>query len=144
VFDTVYKPGKLEAVAYKAGKETGRFALETAEEATAIKAEVEKPTVKAEPEAGDLAYINISLVDAKGRVNTAACKNLTVSVSGPAVLQGFGNANPSPEDSCFTDNTHDTYYGRALAVVRPCAAGKVSVTVEAEGLKPVSVIIEIK
>ncbi len=59
---------------------------------------------------------------------------MTVAVDGPAVLQGFGSGNPCTEET-FGAPTHDTYEGRALAVVRPTGAGTITVTVSCEGLR---------
>lgn len=42
-------------------------------------------------------------------------------------LLGFGSANPRTEE-LFLTGSYTTYYGRALAVVRAGAAGKVEIT----------------
>ena len=47
---------------------------------------------------------------------------MTVAVDGPAVLQGFGSGNPCTEET-FGSPTHDTFDGRALAVIRPTGRG---------------------
>ncbi len=66
---------------------------------------------------------------------------MTVAVGGPAVLQGFGSGNPRTEET-FGAPTHDTYNGRALAVIRPTGAGTITVTVSAEGCDDRTVTIE--
>ena len=53
-----------------------------------------------------------------------------IGLEGPATLVGFGSAAPATEES-FIDDTHRTYRGRALAVVRAgTIAGAVRVTAQ--------------
>ena len=66
---------------------------------------------------------------------------MTVAVEGPAVLQGLGSGNPCTEET-FGSSTHDTYDGRALAVIRPTGAGTITVTVSAPDCDDRTVIIE--
>ena len=66
---------------------------------------------------------------------------MTVAIEGPAVLQGLGSGNPCTEET-FGSSTHDTYEGRALAVVRPTGAGSITVTVSADRCDERSVTIE--
>ena len=44
-------------------------------------------------------------------------RKITVSVDGPVTLQGFGSARPCMSED-FISDTHTTYRGHALAVVR--------------------------
>jgi len=67
IFDINYEDGRLEAVAYTEGKETGRTKLSTVGEVTNIKVDIEKTELRANGR--DLAYINISLVDKDGNIN---------------------------------------------------------------------------
>ena len=64
-----------------------------------------------------------------------------MAVDGPARLQGLGSGNPCTEET-FGSATHDTYNGRALAVVRPTDAGTITVTVSAKGCEERGVTIE--
>jgi hypothetical protein len=66
---------------------------------------------------------------------------VTVTVDGPAVLQGLGSGNPCTEET-FGAPTHDTYDGRALAVVRPTGTGPITVTVSAKDCDDRTVTIE--
>jgi len=89
----------------------------------------------------DLAYVDITLVDAAGTVQSNEDRAVTVAVDGPAVLQGLGSGNPRTEET-FGASTHDTYNGRALAVVRPTGAGTITVTVSANDCDNRTVTIE--
>jgi beta-galactosidase len=123
LFDTVYEPGKLEAVNYRNGKAAERFCLTTA---------ADEVSVKMKTETGDeLSFVNISLVDRDGVINTACDRKLTASVTGPGVLQGFGSGAPVTEES-FIDNEHTTFEGRALAVLRRTGEGTITFKIDGE------------
>jgi beta-galactosidase len=91
----------------------------------------------------------ISLVDKAGNENHAAEKKLTVTVKGAGVLQGFGSANPVSEDDYYS-GIGSTFYGKALAVVRPLDkaalsnAGEIELTVEAPGCEAKKLILYVK
>ena len=138
VFDTVYTPGKIEAVIYRNGAETGRCAVETAGDNVDLWAAADRAAIRADDT--DLAYIDIELRDAEGRLNPGARKQVTVTVAGPAELQGLGSGDPQSEDPFFAD-TCFTWYGHALAAVRPTGAGQITVTAAAEGCTPVTVTV---
>jgi hypothetical protein len=79
-------------------------------------------------DADELAFVELSIADAAGTVEMLADDHVELEVSGPAELIGFGTAAPATEES-FTDNTHTTYRGRALAVLRPTgSAGDIQLT----------------
>jgi beta-galactosidase len=130
VFDTVYSPGILEARAYSGGRETGRTQIVSASPACALRLDCDRPVITTDP--GDLAYITISVVDRAGLLNTFDEKKVSLSVSGAGCLQGFGSANPESEEDYFS-TARTTFYGRALAVIRPNGGkGEILVAAEAE------------
>ena len=89
----------------------------------------------------DLAFVEIALVDAEGNRHHSADRPVSVTVAGPAVLQGFGSAQPDPTEA-FTDTTRTTFDGLALAVVRPTGPGTITVTVEADGCDAVTAHVD--
>ncbi|MEW9870735.1 glycoside hydrolase family 2 TIM barrel-domain containing protein [Arthrobacter sp. HS15c] len=129
VFETTYHPGTLTAVSYSDGDEVARHQLATAQGRTRVKATADRTQISAADT--DLAFIDIALVDDDGSLFSSADQPLTVSVSGPGTLQAFGTANPTNEHTHFTDETHRTYDGRALAIIRPTAAGSITINVSA-------------
>ncbi len=137
--DTVYRPGELVAVAYRAGAEVGRTSLVSASGPTVLTAAADRATVRADDT--DLAYVAIELRDASGVLVTGADVPVTVEVSGAGVLAGLGSGNPSTAER-FDASTRSTFDGRALAIIRPAGVGTVRVTVTAEGLEPVVVRVE--
>ena len=121
MFETTYSPGDLTAVAYRDGSETGRMSLVSASGRGAAR-RAGRPPTRSTPTDRDLAYVEIALVDGDGNVHFGEDRAVTVAVDGPAVLQGFGSGNPCTEET-FGAPTHDTFNGRALAVIRPTGAG---------------------
>jgi beta-galactosidase len=139
IFDTVYTPGNLEAVAYSGGKKAGRFVIATADQDVSLSLVCDRDTLNLG--CGDLAYIGIALTDKNGVVNPSIEKKLRITVEGAGVLQGFGSGNPVTEES-YTDAEHTTFDGRALAVIRPRETGTIRLTLSAEGIE--SAMREIK
>jgi beta-galactosidase len=127
--DTTYAPGELTAVAYRGGAEVGRASLTSASGPVQLDVAVDRARIDATDR--DLAYVDVTLVDGNGNLHTSEDRAVTVAVDGPAVLQGFGSGNPCTEET-FGTGTHDTFNGRALAVVRPTGAGTIAVTVSAK------------
>ena len=85
--------------------------------------------------------MTVEVVDAAGTVHPAADRAVTLAIEGPGELLGFGSGNPCTSEP-FTEPTHSTYEGRALAVVRPTGPGSIAVSVAAEGCESRTVVIE--
>jgi hypothetical protein len=132
VFRVTYRPGTLVAVASTAGVETGRTKLVSATGPRQITAIPDRSELVLTDE--DLAFIDIALTDATGTVVLGEDTDITVSVEGPAVVQGFGTANPVDEHTFFTERTHRSFDGRALLVLRPTGVGAVRVSITADDL----------
>lgn len=100
-------------------------------------AEAEQPSVKPDR----LAFIRIRYTDAYGTTKPAERGMLTAQVEG-GTLEAFGSACPFYEQS-YLDNTSDTYYGEALAIVRADSTGQVKFSVT-DGTKNAEVLIPIE
>jgi beta-galactosidase len=137
-FDTRYEPGELLAVAYRKGVETGRSTLRSATSPVILRAQSDRGVIAAV--GGDLAYLTFTLTDLTGTLHTAADRPVSVDISGPGVLQGFGSADPSTEERFDAKERH-TYEGRALAVLRPTGAGTIRLTASAPGCDPVDITV---
>ncbi|WP_105973710.1 glycoside hydrolase family 2 TIM barrel-domain containing protein [Streptomyces geranii] len=140
-FDTSYEPGELLAVAYRAGVETGRHTLRTATGPVLLHAEPDRPAVTANT--GDLVYVTLTLTDPDGTLHPAADRPVTVEVSGPGVLLGFGSAAPATEER-FDATERRTYEGRALAVLRPTGPGKLHLVATAPDCDPAEVVVTVE
>ncbi|VXB45827.1 glycoside hydrolase family 2 TIM barrel-domain containing protein [Plantibacter sp. T3] len=139
VFETVYRPGTLEAVAFRSGAEVGRTALVSATGPTRLVATADRTTLRADDT--DLAFIAIELRDAAGVLVTGADREVSVSVAGEGRLAGFGTGTPKTTER-FDATTRTTFDGRALAIVRPSGPGAITVTVSGAGLDDVVLDLE--
>ena len=123
-FQVKYAPGTLKAVAYDAhGSELSSSCLQTAEAPLHIAVHPEKERLAP----GEVAYLPITMEGANGVVESNGDRKLSIRVEGGELL-GFGSANPRTEER-YDAGEYTTYYGRALAVIRAGAPGKVTVTV---------------
>lgn len=130
-FDVHYQPGTLEAVAYVAGAETGRHQLTTAGNDLRVHAHITRETSRQSH--ADLAFVELTLADEQGTTVLDNDRTLSIEVFGDGVLQGFGSARPKTTEK-YTGNTHTTFDGRALAVVRITGDAPVTVIVHSDGL----------
>jgi len=130
-FETAYEPGSLVAVAYSGGAESGRYSLTTDPECR-IEIVAERVTVAGNGD--DLAYLPITLTGG------GPDQSVTLTISGPAVLQAFGSGSPVTTES-FDSSTHTTFDGRALAILRPTGAGEITVTADTDGCTSSSVTL---
>ncbi len=136
-----YEPGTVTAVSYdEAGREIARSSLTTALGETEIRLYPEKTELLAGGK--DLCYINIELAGADGVVRAAEDRRVTVEVCGAGELLALGSAKPNMGED-FISDTHTTYYGKALAVIRTAEEkGAITVTVHADGLDDQSVTVQ--
>jgi beta-galactosidase len=132
-FETTYAPGVVEAVAFREGVEIGRTAMRSAAGPLLLAADVDRADIAADPE--DLAFVTLSLVDGDDVLHVARDTEVEVRVEGPGVLAALGSANPVTEEG-FNAARCTTFDGRALAVVRPTGAGRISLWATAEGCEP--------
>ncbi len=138
-FETTFEPGEVVAVGYRHGTEIARTGLQSGTGLAGLDVRADRTEIRADDT--DLAYVDITLVDEDGRLHHTEERTVTVEVEGPGTLQGLGSANPRTEET-FGEPTHDTFNGRALAVVRPTAPGTITVTVATDGLASQQVTIE--
>ncbi len=111
VFKAKYEPGTLTAVAYNvSGEEEERTELRTAGSRTQLSVEVEEGTK-------ELYFINMRYTDSEGILKPLTHGEIRVQAEGGRLL-AIGSARPLNPRSYLTDCT-DTYYGEAMAVVRP-------------------------
>jgi len=132
-FTTPYLPGEVMAVSYRSGVETGRSSLRTAAGMVSLQLDADRTELRAD--GSDLAFLSITLVDQQGTLNGSSEQLVSVVVDGDAELAGLASADPRTETS-FRSNSCPTYEGRAVAVVRPLAAGGVTVTVTSPECAP--------
>lgn len=141
IFDIVYAPGELKAIACTNDKETGSMVLATAGKGLELELGVDRGVLQATGE--DLAYVMISLTDEAGILQTSADRKVSVTVEGAGALQGFGSADPKSTENFF-DTERTTFDGKLLAVIRSKAeAGTITVTASAEGCSSKTITIQV-
>ena len=126
LFEAVYEPGVITAVAYEGGREIGVYELRTAEEEIGI--ELEEDFI-----GNELIYLNVLLTDRNGVTATDRDRQISVSVEGDAVLLGVGSGDPKPAANYNTGCT-TTWNGRAQAILKRTGDGAICVKARAEGL----------
>ncbi len=140
VFKIPYEPGTLRAVGVKNGVEVNEQILETASAPASIRLTADKKTLVRDGQ--DLSFVTVEILDKKGRVVPEAKVPLEFTVKGAGSLAAAGNANLQDVDSTM-DSVHNTWKGRALAVVRASEdKGTITLTVKSAGLKPASLVIK--
>lgn len=130
-FPVPYTPGVLEVLAYRQGKLIGRRRLETVGAAAKLRLGAEALSGRKGRDA--LAYLPLEILDAQGRLLPDEQRDVTLTITGPAELIGFGSANPLAVGS-FQSPSTKSYRGRALAILRATGSGKVEVEARSEGL----------
>ncbi|WP_223690695.1 glycoside hydrolase family 2 TIM barrel-domain containing protein [Leifsonia poae] len=133
-FETTYEPGEIIAIAYSGAREPARTTLRSAAEEISLSVVADRTRVTADH--SDLSFVTIELRDAAGTLDSAHDREVTATVEGAGVLQGFGSARPDPEAG-YHEQTQRTFDGRLLAIVRPTGVGDISLTLTSEGLEPV-------
>jgi beta-galactosidase len=121
IFKTRYYDGEIKAIAYdETGNILAETLLKTAGDNTKLSLFPEQPTIKAD---GDLCYVRMQYTDEQNIVKPLERGNIKVTVEGGTLI-GLGNACPYNERGYLTDTT-DTYYGEALAIIKPLGSGKI-------------------
>ncbi len=137
-----FAPGKITAIARKAGKVVAQDQLETTGKAVALRMETENAAWKAD--GMDLQYVKVYAIDGEGRKVATTPGEVTFDVSGAARLIAVDNGNHSSDD-LFGGNKRGFHNGFAMAILRSGqTAGAVTIKVSATGLKGVEETLTLK
>ncbi len=133
--DVTYEPGRLEVVAYKAGREWARNTVQTAGEPAAVEMTADRATIRAD--GYDLAFITARITDQAGVTTPRAENRLTFTVEGPGEIVATDNGDPRNLEP-FPSPSRPAFSGLCLVIVRaqPGQAGRIRVTATGEGLRP--------
>ncbi len=132
LFETVYEPGELRAVAYESGKLLGDFVLRTPEKETALSLCVDDVGEK-------LCYLTAEITDGNGNVCISADETLTAEVEGTQLL-GFGSGDPKPLHN-YNEGKCRTWKGRAQLILKKTDSEKVRVRISAESGKTAELLL---
>lgn len=126
VFTTKYYGGEVTAVSYdKNHHKIAETTLRTAGDETQLTLEPEQAQVKRDSE---LCYVRLKYTDKNGTVKPLARGEIQVKVEGGTLL-ALGSACPYYPKG-YLGTTADTYYGEALAVIRPGSAAQIVIKAE--------------
>ncbi len=125
VFKVKYKGGELTAVSYDGeGNELARCSLVSAGKETRLTLVPEEMRIGED----GLAYVHLRYTDDAGTLKPLARGRIKVAVEGGELI-GLGHACPYNPDGFLGKDT-DTYLGEAMAVVRPCGKGRITIKAE--------------
>jgi len=132
VFNVVYEPGTITAIARTDGMECGRCELRSAGTPAAIKLTADRTEIKP---CNDLSYIKAEIIDEDGNPVKYADNGITFEVTGVGILQAVGSGNPK-SDEYYSGNTRKVYEGRVMAVVRSTGGtGEIEIRAASEAVK---------
>lgn len=149
--NVLFSPGNLTAVAYNAaGAVVATRTVLTAGAPTQLQLSVASPYVGRNgsviaADGQDAALVTVQLLDARGVVVPNADVNVTLSVTGPGVVIGVANGDPSDHGSPKA-TWRLTYHGLARVIVASSVAGgtgfiEVTATPTTGGIAPASVTL---
>ena len=137
-----YVAGKLEAVAYKAGKEFARTSVETTGEAVAIELTPDRACLAGD--GNDAMPITVSTVDAQGRVVPRSSHLVNFTVMGPGKNLAHGNGDHNCHDP-EQGPTRRVFHGLAQLIVQSeMGSGLLRVRAESLGLISAEIAIEVR
>ena len=145
---TVYRPGKVKAVGYRAGHRCMVREIETTGEPYRVRVTVDRPEIQADKK--DVAVVCVEILDKKNRVVPTACEPLDLKVSGPVRILGVGNGNPAfqekerPEKADASSFKLNTFNGLAQILLQSTGdTGEATLTVCSEILKEGKITLQL-
>ena len=131
----IYEPGILTGIGYdEDGNELYRTSVKTAEKETQITVIPDRTTLSANGE--DFAFLDIQITDSNGVLKLLPEHQVSISIEGPGMLQGFGSAYHKNEEP-YDQEHHTTYLGKLRAVIRSKReSGTIKVTLKSDGMEP--------
>lgn len=143
----VYRPGRLKAVGYKAGRRVCQTVVATAGAPAQIRAAADRTLLAAD--GADVAVVDITLHDRRGTLVPDANVQLTLSVEGNASILGVGNGNPAmqaaeqPAERQAKVFSVETFNGCAQVILKTTdQPGDITLTVAADGCRTATVTMK--
>jgi len=141
-FQVAYKPGKLEVIGYKNGKEVAKSKVETTDLPVAIQLVAYKNTI--DNNGTDAMPVTVRVVDAKGREVPTAQNLIEFSINENATIIGLGNGDPNSHE-LEKGNQRSLFNGLAQVIIqsKENTSGVVVLTASAKGLQSATLQIPI-
>jgi beta-galactosidase len=134
-----FETGSLKAVGRNDGMVAATYELRTAGKAAKVALAADKTGIRAIWD--DVSTITATVVDEKGVPVPGADELIAFQVKGPGVVAAVDNADVTSHEAFQAGDRH-AYHGRAIALVKAKAAGRITVTGAAQGLAAGAVTIE--
>ena len=135
-FKIKYYPGKLTAKGYDKNKKLiCEESIISAEKETILSAKSEISSFKK----GDLIYLRFSFTDKNGIYKPTIKENIKIDKIINGELLGFGNGCSYSEKGYIT-NECETFYGEAVAVIKPTSNQDVTIEASSKYGKTISII----
>ncbi len=127
-----YEPGVLSAKGYNGTKLAAETRVETTGAPTAVRLQPDRSVISADGQ--DLSIIDVSVVDALGRVVPDADNLIRFELTGAGKIVGVGNGDPSSHEADKTSERR-AFNGFAQVIVQANrAAGSIQLTATSEKL----------
>jgi beta-galactosidase len=138
--DVVYEPGRLEVVAYRAGREWARTSVRTVGEAAGLALQSDRDRIRADGK--DLAFVTVRVTDPEGLTVPRASHRVRFSLEGPGEIVATDNGDATDLEA-FPQPERRAFSGLCLVIVRgkPGQAGELRLTASADGLAGATVRI---
>lgn len=138
-FAVTYAPGRIEAIAYRAGREVARAVHETAGAPVALRLTPARLVMAGDGE--DVQPITVDAVDARGRHVPTANLAAAFTVEGGTII-GVGNGDHNSHEP-EKGGTRSLFNGLAQVIVAADAGrGRVTMRATATGLRPAMLTID--
>jgi beta-galactosidase len=142
IWPVIYKPGKLEARGYKAGKLVTKDIVETTTTPAQVALNSDVSTLKVD--GCDVAVIKVAIKDTKGRVAPTANNLVKFSIEGPGKIIGVANGNPSSHEPDKASQRM-AFNGYCMVLVQSDKqAGVIKLKAVSESLKGTEIILKVE
>ncbi len=137
-----YAAGKLEAVAKRGGKEVARYSVETTGEPVALRLIPDRMTL--DGDGRDALPVTVEALDGDGRAVPTANLPVEFEISGPGVMIGVGNGDPTSHEP-DKGNMRRLFNGLAQVIVESQrgGSGHLVLRAKAAGLNEAEVVIRV-
>lgn len=135
-----FEPGTVRIVARKGGKEVMQREIRTAGEPAQLRLTADRSSIKAD--GTDMSFVTVEVLDAEGNLCPLADNLIRFSVEGNGFIAGVDNGNQTSTES-FKAPCRKAFFGKCLVVLQSDGKrGKIGLTADSEGLRPVTARIE--
>ncbi len=135
-----YKPGTLEVVAYRQGREWAREAVRTTAEPSQLLLSADRAEIRADGQ--DLAFITVATADIEGLTVPRSHNLVEFSVDGPGEIVAVGNGDAASHEP-YQASMRQVFNGLCLVIVKAKSGeiGTIKVRARSDGLKAAEITV---